>query len=211
MAEKALSGIYGILPADLETDDLLARAEAALKGGLRIVQFRDKQQGYQRALERAKALRVLTARYGACFIVNDSVQMALAAQADGVHLGRDDISNLTQLRVETGTELIVGVTCRMDAVLAKHVLNEGADYMSFGAVWATQSKSEVPAIGLPRLSKARQLFPDANICAIGGINADNIAQVKAAGADCAAVISGLFAATDIEAEAVRLAAIWDAA
>jgi len=210
MTDKPLSGIYGILPADLNTDDLLVKAEAALKGGLRILQFRDKKQGYHRALKRAKALRALTGDYDACFIVNDSVQLALEAQADGVHLGRDDMPNLTQLRVEVGHSLIVGVTCRADAGLAKHVLNEGADYISVGAVWATRSKPEVPAIGLPRLMKARQMFPDANICAIGGIDASNIVQVKAAGADCAAVISGLFSADNIEAEATKLLAIWTA-
>lgn len=211
MTDKRVSGIYGILPADLDTDDLMGRAEAALKGGLRILQFRDKKQGYNRALKRAKALRALTADYDACFIVNDSVQMALDARADGVHLGRDDMPNLTQLRVDAGHDLIVGVTCRGDAGLARHVLREGADYISIGAVWATQSKPEVPAIGLPRLIKARQLFPDAVICAIGGINLDNIVQIKAAGADCAAVISGLFAADDIELTAARLVALWDSA
>ncbi|PIP01932.1 MAG: thiamine phosphate synthase [Zetaproteobacteria bacterium CG12_big_fil_rev_8_21_14_0_65_54_13] len=211
MRDKLLSGIYGILPADLDTDDLLVRAEAALQGGLRILQFRDKKQGYHRALKRAKALRVLTSDYDACFIVNDSVQMALDAQADGVHLGRDEMPNLTQLRVEVGSSLIVGVTCRADAGMAKHVLRDGADYISFGAIWASHSKPEVPAVGLPRLIKARQLFPQANICAIGGIHADNIVQVKAAGADCAAVISGLFGADDIAYEAAKLTAIWQAA
>ncbi|MDX8405461.1 MAG: thiamine phosphate synthase [Mariprofundus sp.] len=211
VAEKRVSGIYGILPADLDTDDLLGRAEAALKGGLRILQFRDKKSGYQRALKRAKALRRLTADYKACFIVNDSVQMALDTGADGVHLGRDDLQNLTQLRLEVGRALIVGVTCRMDAALARHVLRDGADYVAFGAVWATHSKPEVPVIGLPRLMKARQMFPDADLCAIGGIHAGNVVQIKAAGADCAAVISGLFAADDIEQEAAKLVALWDAA
>ncbi|TLS67891.1 thiamine phosphate synthase [Mariprofundus erugo] len=211
MSERRLSGIYAILPAGLETDELLTKAEAALQGGVRILQFRDKKSGYHRALKRAKALRALTRTYGCSFIVNDSLQMAQESEADGVHLGRDDLINLTRLRVEAGHDLLVGVTCRADAALAKHVLAEGADYVSFGAVWATATKPEVPAIGLPRLAKARQMFPDANICAIGGINSGNIAMVKAAGADCAAVISGLFAADDIVSEAQKLVAIWDQA
>ncbi|NWF39136.1 thiamine phosphate synthase [Mariprofundus sp. NF] len=208
MPDKKLSGIYGILPADIDSDDLLTRAEAALKGGLQIVQFRDKKQGYKRSLKRAKALRLLTRQYGARLIINDLVDLAVAADADGVHLGRDDVTNLMQMRTEVGDDFIIGVTCRADVAYAKAVLNEGADYVSFGAVWATTTKPEVPTLGLPRLAKTRLLLPDANICAIGGISTANVAQVKAAGADCAAVISGLFAAEDIESEARLLTEMW---
>jgi len=208
MTKKVLSGIYGILPADLETVDLLKKAEAALKGGISTLQFRDKKQGYKRAVKRAKALRELTLAYDAKLIINDSVKLAVDANADGVHLGRDDAPNLIQLRNQVGEALIVGITCRSDAAFAMSALRDGADYVSFGAVWATTTKPEVPEMGLPRLAKARQMFPDANLCAIGGITVNNVAQVKAAGADCAAVISGLFAADDIEAQASLLTAIW---
>ena len=203
-----LEGIYAILPADLETDDLLSRAEQALAGGVRILQFRDKKKGFKRALKRAEALRELTSRYQATFIINDSVQLAKDAAADGVHLGRDDESLTAELLREIGGKMLIGITCRADAAFAKSALASGADYLSFGAIWQTQSKPEVPAIGLPRLAKARQMFPEANICAIGGITAENVASVKEAGADCAAVISGLFAADDIEAEAGRLISAW---
>jgi len=107
--------------------------------------------------------------------------------------------------------MLIGITCRADAAFAKFVLDSGADYVSFGAVWATHSKPEVPEIGLPRLIKARQMFPDANICAIGGINRERLAEVKRAGADCAAVISGLFTAKDIEAEARAMVEAWELA
>ena len=208
MKEK-LAGVYGILPADLDSDDLIRRAEAALKGGLRILQFRDKKQGYKRQIKRAKALRQLTFDYGALLIINDSISLAQDAEADGVHLGRDDAPNLIQLRTQVGDDFIVGITCRADAGFASSALKDGADYVSFGAVWATTSKPEGPAIGINRLIKARHMFPEYHICAIGGITADNIAQVKAAGADCAAVISGLFAADDVETEAAKLIGIWN--
>jgi len=211
MAIAKLSGVYGILPADLATEDLLAKAEAALKGGVRILQFRDKKQGYKRQVKRARALRLLTRQYDARLIVNDSVALARDVDADGVHLGRDDAPNLIQLRQEVGDNFIVGITCRADAGFAKSVLQDGADYVSFGAVWATHSKPEVPEIGVQRLAKARQMFPAANICAIGGITVANIAQVKAAGADCAAVISGLFAADDIQSRAEKLIELWSRA
>ncbi|ATX82260.1 thiamine-phosphate diphosphorylase [Mariprofundus ferrinatatus] len=206
-----VSGIYGILPADLQMADLLAKAEAALKGGVRTLQFRDKKQGYKRAIKRARALRDLTRDYQALLIVNDSVKLAVDSEADGVHLGRDDAPNLIQLRSEVGDDLIVGITCRADAAFAKTVLKEGANYVSFGAVWTTMTKPEVPELGLARLAKACQMFPDADVCAIGGITAGNVVQVKAAGADCAAVVSGLFAADDIEARAQLLTALWSRA
>ncbi len=211
MKHEKLNGIYGILPADLDTKALLEKAEAALKGGLKNLQFRDKKQGYKRQLKRAKALRQLTHAYDAVLMINDSVALAMDAEADGVHLGRDDAPNLIQLRIQVGEDFIIGITCRADAAFATSALKDGADYVSFGAVWATTSKMEVPAIGLARLIKARQMFPDSHICAIGGIHADNIAEVKATGADCAALISGLFAADDIEDEAARLIDIWGSA
>jgi len=208
MAEQRIEGIYGILPADLETDDLLARAEAALRGGVKTLQFRDKKQGYRDQLKRAKALRELTARYSAKLIVNDSIQLAQESDADGVHLGKGDIENLAVVRHDAGDGLILGVTCRADAAFAMHALESGADYLSFGAVFPTTSKPEVPTIGLPRLAKARQLFPQANIVAIGGITPESLPAVKSTGVDAAAVISGLFAADDIESAAETMTGIW---
>jgi len=205
----SLQGIYGILPGGLSQLQLHEKAEAALRGGVRILQYRDKKSGYKKALKCACALRELTKDYGALLIINDSLQLALESEADGVHFGRDDVMNLTRLRGETeGKSLIVGITCRADAAFAKHVLAEGADYVSFGAVWPTQTKPEVPAIGLPRLVKARQMFPEATICAIGGITLNRLSEVRAAGVDCAAVISGLFAADDVENMARQMVACW---
>jgi len=207
---KKITGIYGILPTNLETDDLLQRAEAALKGGVKTLQFRDKKKGFKQALKRAKALKELTTQYGAALIVNDSIQLAQEADADGVHLGRDDIENLTVIRHDTGDDLILGVTCRADAAFAKHAIDSGADYLSFGAVFPTTSKPEVPTIGLARLQKAKQMFPDANIIAIGGITLEAVGAVKSTGVDSAAVISGLFASDDIESTARAMCSAWEA-
>lgn len=208
MSDKRILGIYGILPADLEMGDLLVRAEAALKGGVNTLQFRDKKQGHKHQLKRGKALRELTARYGAKLIVNDSIQLAQEMEADGVHLGKGDIENLAMVRHEVGSDLILGVTCRADAAFGKHALESGADYLSFGAVFPTTSKPEVPTIGLPRLQKARQLFSEANIVAIGGITPEALPAVKLTGVDSAAVISGLFAADDIESTARAMCESW---
>lgn len=207
---KKITGVYGILPADLEDAELLEKAEAALKGGVRILQFRDKKNGFKKALKRAKALRELTSRYEAIFIVNDSIQLAKESAADGVHLGRDDIANMIQVRLDCGDEMIIGITCRADAALAQHALASGADYVSFGAVFGSKTKPEVPTLGLPRLVKARQLFPNADIVAIGGITIENMEDVKACNPDSVALISGLFEADEIELRARELVAQWSA-
>jgi len=207
---KKITGIYAILPANLETDDLLQHAEEALKGGVKTLQLRDKKKGFKQALKRAKALKELTVQHGASLIVNDSIQLAQEAGADGVHLGKDDIENLTLLRQSADSGLIFGVTCRADAAFGKHALDSGADYLSFGAVFPTTSKPEVPTIGLARLQKAKQLFPSANIIAIGGITAEAISAVKSTGVDSVAVISGLFASDDIESTARAMCNAWEA-
>jgi len=193
MAQQNINtSIYGILPADIETEHLLEKAEAALLGGVRILQLRDKKLGFKRQLKRAHALLELTQKYDAKLIINDSVALALESGADGVHLGKTDVADVSKVRQQVGNDFIVGITCRADAAYAKTALDFAANYVSFGAVFPSQTKADVPVIGLPRLAKARFMFPDANICAIGGINLDNLTQVKAAGASYAAVISSLF-------------------
>jgi thiamine-phosphate pyrophosphorylase len=203
-----IEGIYGILPANLDTQALLETSETALKGGIQTLQFRDKKLGFKKALKRAKALRELTQQYHAQLIVNDSIQLAQDAKADGVHLGKDDLGDISAIRRDIGNKMILGITCRADAAFAKIALGFGADYVAFGAVFGSVTKPDVPILGLPRLNKARQMFPDANICAIGGITIDNIAAVKHAGATSAAMISGLFDAPDVELKARELVKQW---
>ena len=203
-----MHGLYGILPSISDTDILLDKAESALRGGVRIVQFRNKKDGYKRALKQAKALRTLTHKYQATLIINDSLSMMEDCDADGVHVGRDDVADLLEMRARLGATRVLGVTCRADAAFARLALQQGADYVSFGAVFASTSKPEVPVLGLPRLLKCCQMFPDAKLCAIGGITEDNIAAVRHSGVDMAAVISGLFDAPDVQRQAERLLALW---
>jgi len=205
---RKVTGIYGILPADVSLGDLLYKAEAALRGGVKTLQLRDKKQGFKHGMERAQALRELVQAYNGLFIVNDSVQLALESGADGVHLGREDMKSIATIRAEAGHALIIGVSCKGDVAFARHVLDEGADYVSFGAVFPTISKTDATPIGLPRLAKARQMFPEANICAIGGIAPESLSAVKAAGADCAAVISALFGENNIESMARNMVETW---
>lgn len=205
-----LSGIYAILPSALPTAELLAKAEAALQGGITILQFRDKHSGFKKSLQRARLLSELSAAYNATLIINDSLQLAIESGAQGVHLGREDVKEIATIRNGIPERFIVGITCRADAYFAKSALVHGANYISFGAVFASKTKSDVPVIGLPRLAKARTMFPEANICAIGGTNLDNLHDIKASGVDMAAVISSLFAgdAASIKNTAALMVKTW---
>ncbi len=211
-----LEGIYGILPADVPDAELLAKARAALEGGVRILQLRDKKTGFKKTLRRARQLREMTETFGAKLIVNDRVQLALEAGADGVHLGRSDMPRSiaalrADLREEGRESLIIGVSCQGDAAFAQHVLDEGADYVSFGAIFPSRTKREAAPIGLPRLAKARKLFPEANICAIGGITLEALPAIRVAGADCAAVSAALFGVEDVRARAETMVRAWSQA
>jgi len=203
-----ITGIYGILPADIALRELLSRAEAALAGGIKTLQLRDKKQEYKKAIKRACALRVLTHEYGARMMINDSMQLAVESGADGVHLGRGDVKGLIRPRSEPDKPLMIGISCKGDIAFARHVLNEGADYVSLGSVFPTSSKGNAVPIGLPRLYRAREMLPEANICAIGGIGLESLSMVKRAGADCAAVISALFSSRDIELTARQMIETW---
>jgi thiamine-phosphate pyrophosphorylase len=115
------------------------------------------------------------------------------------------------MRQDMSDHFILGITARADAAYAKSALHHGADYISFGAVFESKTKADVPVIGLPRLAKACAMFPDAKVCAIGGINLDNLAMIKMAGAHYAAVISSLFdgGLEDIENTAQNMVTLWN--
>jgi thiamine-phosphate pyrophosphorylase len=205
---RRIHGIYGILPAALPDAELLAKAGAALRGGIRTLQLRDKKHGYKDALKRAGKLVRLAHDHGARLIVNDSLQLAAESGADGVHLGRSDVQDIAAMRTGAGP-LLIGISCKGDAAFARHALEQGADYVSFGAVFPTASKQDAVVIGLPRLAKARQMFPGANICAIGGITVEALPAVRRAGADCAAVIAALFDGSDVETKAHEMVEAWN--
>jgi len=212
MAQKEMnSGIYGILPADIETNLLLEKAEAALKGGIKTLQLRDKKLGFKRKLKRVQQLRELTQQYNATLVINDSAQLAKESDADGVHLGKDDVRDLLTMRDDLPDDLIVGITCRADVQFAKMALQHDANYISFGAVFASKTKTDVPEIGVARLAKACAMFPDAKVCAIGGINMDNLVMIKLAGATYAAVISSLFDGSPeaIQTQAENMVNLWN--
>lgn len=202
-----LRGLYAVTPdtaTDLEA--LRARAEAVLRGGARLLQYRDKSADTPRREREARILLDICERHGALLIINDDVRLAGRIGAHGVHLGQQDMP-LPEARAMLGREAVIGITChgRLDLALAAQ--SAGADYVAFGAVYPSPTKPDAVRAPLHLFTEARAQL-SIPICAIGGIEADNAAAVIAAGADMVAVVSGVFAQPDPETEARRLSTLF---
>ena len=201
--DHRLSPVRGAyLIADRETlsaDALEPAVAAALAGGVRLVQYRDKGDDRDRRLAEARRLVALCHEHGARLIINDDPELAREAGADGVHLGRDDVS-VAQARELLGPTALIGVSCynRLERAIAAQAA--GADYVAFGSFFPSPSKPGAVRAPLALLKQARALI-DLPIVAIGGVTPDNAAPLALAGADAAAVISGVLAAEDITAAA----------
>jgi thiamine-phosphate pyrophosphorylase len=199
-----IQGLYIITtPMDGDADALVAATEAALRGGARVVQYRDKGDNQQRRQREAQALQAVTHEHGAAFIVNDDITLAAAVGADGIHLGRDD-GNIRDARARLGSHALIGVSCYNELERGDWALAQGADYLAWGSAYPSPTKPDAPRAGPELLAQARQRF-DVPLVSIGGITADNAGSLIAAGADAVAVISAVYAADDPESAAARLA------
>lgn len=171
-----------------------------------MIQLRDKihEKGVQ--LELAQSLARLCQEQDALFIVNDHVDIALAAEADGVHVGQRDLPIATVRRL-TERDSIIGCSTN-NANEARSAQEDGADYVSVGRLFETESKEDTRPATLETL-RAVKTAVSIPVCAIGGINESNIDDVLAAGADMVAVISAVCGAPDVRRAAQRLAAKFD--
>jgi len=162
----------------ITSGDHLRLAREACRGGARIIQYRDKEAHSARRLDIARQIRAVTREHGTLFVVNDQIDIAMLSEADGVHLGQEDIA-IAEARSLLPPGMIIGISCSSLAqVLAAEC--HGADYLGIGAVFATPTKAEYSVVGLELL---RRIATEVSIplVAIGGINLDNMAEVKAAG------------------------------
>ena len=194
-----IKGLYAVTPDLADTTLLLRKVGAALAGGARLLQYRNKTAHTALRLERASALSTLCQRYAAALIINDHVSLAPATGAAGVHVGREDAA-AAKARAELGPGKIIGVSCYDDMARATAAVGEGADYIAFGSFFASPTKPGATRAPLALLAQARQQFK-VPVIAIGGIDLENAATVISAGADAVAVISALFDARDITATA----------
>lgn len=189
---KTLRGLYAITDSQLLADGrLLPYVEAALKGGAKLLQYRDKSEDAARRLRQAEALRDLCLRHGAQLIINDDAELA-ARLGVGLHLGQED-GSLAAARALLGRDAIIGATCHAQLELAEQARQEGASYIAFGRFFDSQTKPGAPAATPELLEQARTRFR-LPIVAIGGVTLDNAPALIARGASMVAVIHALFAA-----------------
>ncbi|WP_373185026.1 thiamine phosphate synthase [Halopseudomonas sp.] len=191
MSEQ-LSGLYAVTDSQLlPPDKLLPWVDAALAGGARVLQYRDKSADAARRLEEARQLRGLCHYYGATLIINDDLKLA-AELGVGLHLGRDD-GCLREARAQLGEHAIIGATCHADLDFAAEAEAAGASYIAFGRFFQSITKPGAPQATPVLLEQARRRF-DLPIVAIGGVTLHNAPQLIGAGARMLAVINGLFGA-----------------
>jgi len=185
-----IRGLYAVTPDEQSTDVLLAKVEAALRGGINVLQYRNKRADHKLQTQQARAILPLCRQYQVPFIINDSIKLCLTLDADGVHLGADD-GNLAEARARMGAGKILGASCynRLDLALA--AAEAGADYAAFGACFASGTKPNAMVAPLDLFTQARQLV-DIPLVAIGGITLENAARAIEAGADAIAVVGALF-------------------
>lgn len=194
----SLFGLYAVTPDDRLLPRLSALVEAALQGGVHLVQYRNKQAPAPlRRAQAAELLRICRA-YGARLIVNDDLWLAIEIGADGVHVGRHDLAgkDLTTVREALGDKRILGVSCYNEIDRVDAAAQAGADYIGIGSMYVSATKPEAGSASLELLTAAVQRFPGP-VAAIGGITIKNAPEVIAAGAAMVAVISDLFDAMDI--------------
>ncbi|MDR2089681.1 MAG: thiamine phosphate synthase [Clostridiales Family XIII bacterium] len=187
------------------TDRALARGrslealvEAAIKGGVTMVQLREKEMNARDFLKAARAMRALTKRLGVPLIINDRVDIALTAGADGVHLGGGDLP-VRAARELAGGRLFIGATAR-SVEAARAAKEAGADYLGVGAMFPTGTKSDTVTIGPAALGAIREAT-GLPMVGIGGVNEKNAASVIRAGASGVAVVSAILSRDDAEAAA----------
>lgn len=204
------AGLYGVTPEWDDTDRLLQAVRDAAAGGMRALQLRRKNVPDAVRAAQARALAPLCRELGVVFLINDDWRLALEVGADGAHVGRDDES-LAHIRREAGPDLILGGSSYDDLARARELLDGGADYIAFGAMFASTVKPDTVRAPLSVLTEARRLAderdaPRPAVVAIGGITPANAPLVVQAGADSIAVITALFEAPSIRAAAAACSA-----
>ena len=184
-----------------DEEGLFRQIEAAVRGGAGMVQLREKGLGRDDFLEEARRFVRLCRRLGAVGIINDSVEIALASGADGVHVGQSDLE-AGRARALLGPGKILGVSAHSRSE-ARRARAAGADYLGCGAAFSTGTKADVKPISKEAI-RAVTAAVDIPVVAIGGVSRENILELKGLGLSGVAVVSGIFAQRDIEAAAREL-------
>lgn len=207
--ESMIRGLYAITPDTLGWDALYERVREALLGGAQVLQYRRKGTTPGDSLAEARALAELCRAAGRVFIVNDDPVLAAESGAHGVHLGRDDGAVAAARRVG-GSGFLVGVSCYDELDRARRAADDGADYVAFGSFFPSRVKPGAVRPPVDLLTRAKTAV-DLPVVAIGGITTQNAGTLIEAGADALAVISDLFEAGDVRAQAERFVRLFASA
>ena len=189
----------------MSTNTLEEAVEQAILGGCSLIQLREKQSSSREFFEMAKRIKAITDRYRVPLIINDRIDIALAVDEAGVHLGQEDIPAKEARRI-MGEEKVIGVSART-VELARKAVEDGADYLGVGAMFATNTKGNAKVIGKEKLKEIRAAV-SIPIVAIGGINHSNAAQLVDTGINGLAVVSSVIGASDIQAAARKMRTIF---
>ncbi|WP_338620051.1 thiamine phosphate synthase [Paludibacterium sp. THUN1379] len=203
--KNKIRGLYAITPEIADDNLLVEQVRQVLLGGAGMVQYRSKSSDNAMKYRQGKQLQQLCREHDALFIINDDLDLTIKLNADGVHLGQEDMT-IRQARVALGPRCIIGASCYNNLETARLAQQAGADYLAFGAVFPSGSKPRAVHAPLDLFAAARVL--ERPLVAIGGIHADNAHTVLQAGADAVAVIQGLFGTPDPRQAAKTLAALF---
>lgn len=204
---RKIAGLYAITDTTLlQGRDVVSAVDLAIKGGAKIVQYRDKTLEHERRFAEAAALQRLCNQREVPFFVNDDVELAVAVDADGVHIGKGD-GGIQLVRSKLKQDQLLGVSCYNSLCHAQDAEEAGADYVAFGRFFSSATKPQAIQAELDILQKAKQDL-SIPIVAIGGITADNGSDLISAGADALAVISAVFAAQNIELAASNISSLF---
>ena len=174
MLDKSLlKGLYVLTDATLTpTESMLEQVERVLKSGVKIIQYRDKDASDEEAEAQCKRLQALCDVYEALFIIDDRLEIAYRINADGLHIGMDDV-DYEEARAVLGADKVIGVSCYGDLERAQKYANLGADYVAFGSFFPSPTKPHAKVVA-PEVLKMAKEHLRVPICAIGGINEENI-------------------------------------
>lgn len=202
-------GLYGLTAEKFSCGrSNLDVVQMMLDSGIRIIQYREKTKKMGEKYAQCQALRTMTRTAGAAFIVNDDIDLALLVEADGVHVGQEDLP-VRAVRTLVGERMAIGLSTHSPDQ-AQAAVAVGADYIGVGPIFATQTKDDVCApVGLTYLDYVVR-HVDLPFVAIGGIKEHNLGQVAAHGARCAALVTEIVGAADIRATITRLQALFAA-
>ena len=190
MTSNIINGIYAITPDWEDTRQLIIKTEELLSNKINLLQYRNKKASKQLRMTQAKELQALCHHYQVPFIINDDYELCGILNADGIHLGKDDIT-IEEVRGRLGNNIIVGISCYNDFERVNEMMTTNCDYIALGACFPTNTKPNAPHASLNFLENVVEISIKP-VVAIGGINLDNCLPIINSGVNAIAMINALY-------------------